>query len=179
MQQRRCYSTLLRQGCCCRCAWLPVLLLEGVGEAALLTLLAILCFVQTSEQLQVLAMQLHALIPIPIAQAHHPLPGVPSAAVAATTHTVTAAVVTAANGHRADCQHICPGVATHLIVADRHAVVHNVADGDECRVPVCNDLLLLLLQLCNGSLHGLGLFLQLSGILLGLQDGRHQGRQPQ
>lgn len=54
--------------------------------------------------------------------------------------------------------------------------MHEVADGHQRCIALADDLLLLLLQLSNAGLHGLGLVLQLGGILLGLQEPSNTGQ---
>lgn len=77
----------------------------------------------------------------------------------------------------AACALACPACyaacrpATHLVIADHHAVVHDVADGLDGCIPGCCHLLLLLLRLGYLCLDGLGLLLKLGGILLVLQGG--------
>lgn len=62
---------------------------------------------------------------------------------------------------------------SYLVVADRHAVVYQVANSDNQPITSLDHLLLLLLHLHNLLLHLLGLLHQLIGIAASLHAIAH------
>jgi hypothetical protein len=65
--------------------------------------------------------------------------------------------------------HLQEWTHTHLVIADRHAVVHKVPDDSYLLVPGQGDLLFFFLSFLDLPLVLLGLFLQLICVTLGLE----------